>query len=148
LCIPIFFGNPGSTSVFMPKLRSLLQIELRAACLYAMRWRVQNDVDPPRTTWDDMLVEMEWLREDFKCEAERKATFLCNAAKECTLTAGGWTQRMRSRYVEAGSYQTLESGSTIAEWARNEYLAQIAQPQDTVLDVSSDSREASKLDPN
>ena len=110
-----------------------------------MRWRIQNAVDLPRTIWDDMLLEMEWLREDFKCESERKAILLHNAAKGCTLVAKAWIHRLRSKYVEAGSYQTLESVSTIAEWARAEYFAQIAQPQDPVVDASSDSREASGL---
>ncbi len=87
-----------------------------------MRGRVQNDVDRPRTTWDDVLQEMKWLREDFKCDEERKKIFLHDVAKPCVQGARERLGRIFRRHEEEDSINMLRCESTIPNWAREEYL--------------------------
>ena len=124
-----------------------MQVELRAAVLHAMRWRIRNNVDPPRTSWDRVLAEMKWLREDYKCEAERKRLSLHAAAQDCIDGAGIRNEKMRLRHDEAALSQPPECGSTIPEWAREEYITQITRSQDNVPAPSSSNAEVSAPDP-
>ncbi|ERF69140.1 hypothetical protein EPUS_01096 [Endocarpon pusillum Z07020] len=99
-------------------------IEVRAACLYATKWRAQDDTGRPRTIWDDILVEVKWLREDYKCDIERKKDFMREVANPCAEEALQRLQRICSRREEEDSGQNLRNESTIPEWAKEEYSAQ------------------------
>ena len=125
----------------------LIQLEIRAICLYAMKWRSQNEVDPPRTVWDDMLVEMMWLREDFKYEAKRKKNFMLKVAKSCVEGALKWHERICAKVGGECSSQTLGCGTTIPGWAREEYLAQLVLPEKHGPGPSSEGEKALELDP-
>lgn len=127
MCQSIFFGKSGTEISFNDTADASRQIELRAATLYAMRWRIRNDVDPPRSAWDEVLAESKWLREDFKCEAESKRTFLRAAAQACKDGASTWNEKLRLRQDEPALGRSLEGGSTIPEWAREEYMTQVAR---------------------
>lgn len=108
----------------------LAQIEVRAACLHSMKWRVQHDIDRSRTIWDDILVEMKWLREDYKCDIERKKDFMREVANPCTEEAMRRLQRIYLSCEEEEPGQTLKNESTIPEWAKVECFAQRILPME------------------
>lgn len=96
-----------------------------------MKWRVPNELEPTRTTWDEMLVEMEWLRGNFKCDAERKDIFFRTVAKPCSDAAHHWFQRIHSRYGEGGSDrvdQVLRCGPNIPGSAKKDSLPERVRP--------------------
>ena len=95
-----------------------------------MKWRVQDDIGRPRTIWDDILVEVKWLREDYKCDIERKKGFMREVAKPCAEEALQRLQRICSRFEEEDSGQNLRNESTTPEWAKEEYSAQRVLPKE------------------
>lgn len=135
-----------SIARFIAVLIVRTQIEVSAACLYAMRWRTQDDIDRPRASWDDMLMEMRWLREDFKCDVERKKIFIREVAKPCADGARQWLQRICSRSEEEGSGQVVGREPTIPGWAREEYLTRRILPEYHWREPTSEGGEASELD--
>jgi hypothetical protein len=128
MCLSVALGRSDVKLYVYAMLICSLQIEIRAACCYAMALRAQNDPDPPRTAWNDLLMEMKWLREDFKCDIERKKAFYHDVAKLCINEAPQWRQRISSRCRTEGSDETPRYGPTvrdIPEWAREDYLSRL-----------------------
>jgi hypothetical protein len=110
-----------------------------------MSWRTQGSTDRPNTPWDDMLLEMSWLREDFKCDAERKKILMGEVAKRWD---DGNRQRLRSIWSnleEAKSGEVVRRKSTISDWARDEYLGQRILANDHGPESTSEGEDASKL---
>jgi hypothetical protein len=137
----------SSAAVFLALLMWLLQIEIRAACLCAMNWRTHNNIERPRTTWDQMLVDLKWLREDNKCDVERKKIYLRKVAKPCIHVARQRLQRIHFKHDDGNRNQMLSCVPAVPEWAREEYLAQQVLPQDTGPEPSSDREDAAELSP-
>lgn len=151
VCLSIFIGNFRFTRYCLGETDGDSQLEVRAACRYAMEWRRLNELEGLRTMWEDVLVEMKQLREDFKRQARRKKIFSCKVAKPCSDQARHLLQRIHSRYGTVSSnplYEMLPSGPIIPVWAKEDYLALRARlpPEDDGPEPSSDSEEASDLD--
>ena len=140
--------SPSVTLVPIERLIAVLtlltQRDFAAACLHAMRWRTQGSINRPHTSWDEMLLEMEWLREDFKCDAERKKMLMGEVAKPWDDENRQRLQRICSNLVEAGSGQVVGSKSTISGWARDEYLEQRTLSKDQGADPTSEGEEDSE----
>jgi hypothetical protein len=118
-------------------LTLLTQRDFAAACLHAMRWRTQGSIDRPHTPWDEMLLEMKWLREDFKCDAKRKKMLIGELAKPWDDGNRQRLQRMCSNLVEVGSGRGMGSKSSISGWARDEYLEQRTRSKDKGPEATS-----------
>jgi hypothetical protein len=136
-----------SAAMFLAPLMWLLQIEIRAACLHVMNWRTPNNIERPRTTWDHMLVDLNWLREDYKCDVERKKIYLREVVKPCIHAARQRLQRIHFRHDDGSWNQMLGCVPAVPEWAREEYLAQQVLPQDPGPEPSSDREGAAELGP-
>jgi hypothetical protein len=136
---------PTSITILIVSTDRLVQIELRAACLYAMKRRCQQDINQSRTAWDDMLSEMQWLREDYRCDIERMKILECEVAKPCADEARQRLQRNQSSLQLEDSAPVLSFRRSIPEWAREEYIRQQIQPKDDRPEPSSDGEEASHI---
>jgi hypothetical protein len=109
-----------------------------------MRWRTQGSIDRSNTSWDELLLEMKWLREDFKCDAERRKMLMGEVAKPWDDLNRQWPRRMCPNFVGAGSDQGVESKSTISGWARDEYLEQRTLSKDQGPEPISEGEEDSE----
>lgn len=108
-----------------------------------MKWRPEDDIDRPTTIWDEVLVEMKWLREDYKCDTKRKRTFLLNVARPCVYEARQRLLRIYRGYEEGNSERLLSGEPVIPARARDEYFRQGLLQQDNAPEPSSEGEETS-----
>lgn len=91
-----------------------------------MGMRAQSEIPTPKTPWDDMLAEMKWLREDFRCEPGRREAFFREISGPCIQEAH---RRLSSTSEGKGWAPGLEP--SVPEWAKKEYLVQTLLRQAT-----------------
>ena len=103
-----------------------------------MRLRAQSEISTPKTAWDYLLEEMKWLRDDFRCEPGRKQDFFQEISGPCMQEAHQRLENLRS--TSEGEKSAPEAKSSVAEWARQEYLVQISLRQDKAPQKASEAK--------